>query len=112
MEPNELPELALKQLTKKVDPITAVKFTGGFENGSQIVQWIRQNDRSARWIDKIPAWESRDGKSSTPEEPEHITLRIPRGMKDVFVGDWIWLDSEGDFRSMTSAEVSKSYIYV
>ena len=112
MEPTELPPLALKQFAKKVDPITAVRFTGGVEIGSQIVGWVLEHDRSARWINIVHAWESRDGKSSTPEEPEHIALRTPRGMKDVLVGDWVWLDDEGDFRSMTDAEIRKNYATV
>lgn len=109
MEPTELPSLELQQFAKKVDPITAVKFTGGPQNGGLIVLWVRENDRSARWVNIIHAWESKDGKSNTPEEPEHIALRTPRGMKDVLVGSWIWLDEEGDFRSMTEAELSKGY---
>ena len=109
MEPTELPELTLRKFAKKVDPITAVRFTGGPENGSQIVGWVRENDRSARWVEAIPEWTSRDGKSSTPAEPEHIALRTPRGMKDILVGSWIYLDDAGDFRSMTDAEIGKDY---
>lgn len=94
------------------DPIEVVQFTGGAENGAEIVGWVRGNGRGARWEDAEEGWESPDGKNDIPEKPEQILLKTPRGMKPVLIGDWIAKGEDGNFRCIAKTELEESYVSV
>lgn len=101
-----------RKFAKISDPIEVVQFTGGAENGAEIVNWVRENDRGARWEAAEEAWTSSDGKNGVPEKLEQIVLRTPRGMKPVFVGNWIAKGDDGHFRSFTDTEIKDGYVAV
>lgn len=101
-----------RKFAKISDPIEIVQFTGGVENSAEIVNWVRENDRGARWEAAQDAWVSSDGKNDVPEKPECIVLRTPRGFKPVFIGHWIAKGDDGNFRSFTDAEIGENYIEI
>lgn len=94
------------------DPIEVVQFTGGSENGAEIVGWIRENGRGARWEEAEEGWESPDGKNDIPAKPEQILLRTPRGLKPVLVGHWVAKGDDGNFRSFSDTEFKEGYVSV
>jgi hypothetical protein len=101
-----------RKFAKISDPIEVVQFTGGVENGAEIVAWVRENDRGARWEARQAAWTSPDGKNDVPEKTEQIFLRTPRGFKPVLIGHWIAKGDDGNFRSFTDAEIKEGYVAV
>lgn len=101
-----------KKFAKISDPIEVVQFTGGADNGAEIVNWVRENGRGARWEASEEAWESPDGKNGIPEKPEQILLKTPRGFKAVLVGHWIAKGDDGNFRSFTDTEIKEGYVAV
>lgn len=101
-----------RKYAKLSDPIEVVQFTGGAEIGAEIVSWIRENSRGARWEDAEEGWESPDGKNDVPEKPELIRLRTPRGFKEVLIGHWIAKGDDGNFRSFSDTEIKEGYVAV
>lgn len=104
--------LVIHRYAKKVDPVSAVQFTGGQVNGNQITEWVRSQGRGALWYPAVDGWDSPDGKNGFPASPEYISLRTPRGLKDVNVGDFIFQDAEGDFRSLKAGDFANAYAAV
>jgi len=101
-----------RKFAKLSDPIEVVQFEGGQENGAEIVAWVRQNGRGARWEAAEEAWAADDdenGKNGIPAKDEMIRLRTPRGFKEVQVGDWIALGEDGNFRSFSATEINENY---
>lgn len=101
-----------RKFAKISDPIEVVQFVGGAENGVEIVAWVRENGRGARWEAAVEGWEAEDGKNGIPEKPEQIVLRTPRGFKPVLVNDWIAKGDDGNFRSFTDVEIKEGYVAV
>jgi len=101
-----------RKFAKISDPIEVVQFTGGAENGAEIVAWIRQNGRGSRWEAAEEAWDAPDEKNGIPAKPEQIILRTPRGFKNVTVGDWIAKGDDGNFRSFTDKEIKEGYVSI
>lgn len=100
--------MEIRKFAKITDPIEAVQFTGGQENGEEIVAWVKENGRGARWVAAVEAF-APDDPFGLPAEPEHIQLRTPRGIKNVPVGDWVYKDNKNDFRSMSESETTTGY---
>lgn len=101
-----------RKFAKLSDPIEVVQFTGGAEIGAEIVAWVRENGRGARWEPAEEAWAAEDdenGKNGIPAKAEMIRLRTPRGFKEVLVGDWIALGEDGNFRSFSAKEIDENY---
>lgn len=105
-------DIGIRKFAKISDPVEAVQFTGGEENAKGIVEWVVQNDRGARWEPGHEGWKSSDGKNDVPEILEHISLRTPRGFKDVFASDWIVRDADNSFRSFKAADFKDLYVTV
>jgi len=101
-----------RKFAKISDPIEVVQFTGGRDNGQEIVAWVREKGRGARWEEAEEAWIAEDEKHSVPEKPEMIRLRTPRGFKEVLIGHWIALGDDGNFRSLTDEEIKEGYVSV
>ena len=97
---------------KLSDPIEVVQFTGGSENGQEIVAWIRSNGRGARYDAPVEGWSSPDGRNDIPAKAEVINLRTPRGFKDVEVNDWIAKGEDGNFRSFTDVAIKEGYVAI
>ena len=104
--------LKIRQYAKKVDPVSAVQFTGGQQNGTDISAWVRAQGRGALWYPAVEAWDAPDGRNGFPAAPEYISLRTPRGLKDVNVGDYVFQDAEGDFRSLKDGDFANAYAAV
>lgn len=98
-----------RKFAKLSDPIEVVQFTGGAEIGAEIVAWVRENGRGARWEAAEEAWESPDGKNGIPAKDEQILLRTPRGFKPVLLSDWIAKGEDGNFRSFTDGEIQENF---
>lgn len=103
-------DIGLKKYAKISDPVTAVQFVGGEENANLIVDWIRSQDRGARYEAAREAWVSASGKEGMPAVPERIILQTPQALKDVEVGNWIFQDEKGDFRTATHEAFNSKYV--
>lgn len=71
---------------KKIEHVDAFEFTGGVQNGSDLVFWISSNNGRAEWTEA-------KGKFL-----EMITIKH-RGYRKsyVFEGDWIVMNADGSF---------------
>lgn len=101
--------MEIRKFAKITDPIEAVQFTGGQENGEEIVAWVKENGRGARWLPEVKAIGEEDDPFGIPAEAEKIQLRTPRGIKVTLVGWWIYKDDKGDFRAMSEVEINTGY---
>lgn len=103
-------DIGLKKYAKISDPVTAVQFVGGEENAKLIVDWVCSQDRGARYEPTREAWVSTSGKEGVPAVPEHIVLQTPQALKDVEVGNWVYQDEKGDFRTATHEAFNSKYV--
>lgn len=81
--------IGLPTFKKKPEVVDARQFTGGTQNGTDLVFWVQSNRGHAMWID-----------SYQKSFPETIRLEEHMEMIPVFTGDWIVLKQDGTFTAM------------
>lgn len=82
---------------KRVEIIDARQFTGGVQNGTDLVFWINCKDGRASWREAT-------------NYPELITLYHAKYQWTyVYVGDWIVLKQDGSFTAMRPQEFEAEY---
>jgi hypothetical protein len=82
---------------KKPVVIEAMRFDGGAENATPIIDWILSSEHTARWSEAHEAWESEDGCQGYAAEPEHLAIHTLEGTMRADVGDWIICGVQGEF---------------
>ncbi len=75
--------------------IEAVRFTGGAEAASHIIDWIIANDGTARWHEELPPSDIDAGWSGT--QPEHIAIDTLEGTMRALAGWWVIRGVKGEF---------------
>ncbi|WNT45449.1 hypothetical protein SEA_ARGAN_65 [Arthrobacter phage Argan] len=73
---------------KKTEVVDGRQFTGGTQNGTNLVQWVLSGGGQAMWY------------SAYRKAPESIVLNrsiSPFGFDKVYVGDWIIRKQNGEF---------------
>ena len=71
---------------KKVDLVEARQFTGGVQNGSDLLLWIQSNKGRASFVTYLV---------------ERVILEYSYApWKNVYIGDWIVLHSDNSFSAL------------
>lgn len=78
--------------------MTAVQFTGGAENASQISEWLRESDVSSVW------------RPESPIATEVLTI-FPRGrLQYIIIGDWIVKRADGSAVKKSTHQMNYEYV--
>lgn len=89
--------------------VRAVKFEGGADKASDIVEWVFDNSWStASWSDAHPGWTDPKGGGGYGPSPERILIRTDGNAVVALPGTWIVMDdnetffvySDEDFKSL------------
>ena len=89
---------------KPVLEIEAVEFTGGSEQGNELIEWIKGLGGSAEWHDADPGSHIRCGLK------EHIKLLIgASAYMFVYVGDYVMFDEAGVFKPLSKGLADSRY---
>jgi hypothetical protein len=75
----------------------AVEFTGGIDNGRDLMVWIIEQGGLAEWRDEDPGEWNRCGMR------EHVRIYIGGMTMFAYVGDYVILDEVGDFKTFRRA---------
>lgn len=75
-------------------PIDAVQFTGGEENGREIVEWVERGGDSAAWSGGECINDS--GRILNEGQREQLTIKSRSGTTTVSLQDWLIRDEKGD----------------
>lgn len=87
----------MNQYRKRPVVIEAIRFTGGAENATPIIDWILAGGGTARWHEPLDEWTSEDGTLGHPASPEHLAIDTLEGTMRADVGDWIIRGVQGEF---------------
>jgi hypothetical protein len=92
-----------KFVPKSQFELEAVEFTGGIDNGRDVMVWVIGHGGTAEWREEDPGTWNRAGMR------EHI--RIIKGSATMFayVGDYIFKDGHHGFRPLRKAVVNSEY---
>lgn len=88
---------------KKPEIVDARQFTGGKQNGTDLVFWVNSNEGKAIWEPKL---------NEAPNGQEYIRLYgMPYGVERrvVYVGDWIMQHQDGRFAVIRQQELDADY---
>lgn len=94
---------------KKPETVDARQFTGGLQNGTDLVLWVQSNEGKILWVDEQQFSMSPARKGTSPE---HIRLYdIPYGhaFDIVYVGDWILQRQNGAFEVIRQQDLDMDY---
>lgn len=92
---------------QKTETVDARQFTGGLENGMNLVLWVNSNGQ----LTEARAEYHNELKGATHTIPERVRLRSYTLREDAFVGDWIILKQNGLIDHMRNQEfISEGYV--
>lgn len=85
---------------KRIEIVDARQFTGGVQNGTDLVFWVNSNDGSAEWHDV------------NQDYPELVVLRqVNKYLWDhVYAGDWIVRNQNGSFSAKRPQDFEAEYV--
>lgn len=90
---------------KSQTQLEAVKFTGGIDNGREIMAWIINAGGMAEWREEDHGDWNRCGMR------EHIRIIKGGGTRYAYVGDFIFKDeTTGDFKAQKKVAFESQYI--
>jgi hypothetical protein len=82
---------------------TAVEFTGGSDQGQEVVDWVQERGGKAVWFAEDPGSHIRCGLR------EHIKIILGDAYMFVYVGDFVMRESEGIFKPLTQRLIAAKY---
>jgi hypothetical protein len=87
---------------KKVEVVDARQFTGGVDQGMELVLWVESGGGVGWWAE------------ADPELKWHEQLRIGKqgALRSAYVGDWIVHHQAGGFSVMRPQELHEQYTQV
>lgn len=88
---------------KKPEIVDARQFTGGTQNGTDLLYWIQSHNGRAMWEPKI---------NDAPNGAEYIRLYdlpIMVIQRVAYVGDWVMLRQNGTFAVVRQQELNAEY---
>lgn len=86
----------MQKFRKKPVVVEAVKFTGGAEAATPIIDWVLENGGTASWHESYhPSWKLNFEKPV----PEGIRIETLEGTMNALVNDWIIKGVKGEFYS-------------
>lgn len=92
--------------------VDARQFTGGVENGSNLVLWVNSENGSATWEDEHVKWRHGDHVGMTPESIRVYTGPYRVESEVAFVGDWIMRRQDGSFEVVRQQTLDSEYVQV
>lgn len=88
---------------KPIVNIEAVLFTGGPDQGGELVEWINANGGKASWVPADPGSHVRCGLK------EHIKLQFGSAYRHVYVGDYVMQNATEGFVPLNERQVLAKY---
>lgn len=88
---------------EKPREIEAVQFTGGAENGPEIVDWLVAEGVPAVWLDALEASEETSGRN------ESIRFNSSDVVTSAVVSDYIIKIGPEKFKAISSSDFAKTY---
>jgi hypothetical protein len=82
---------------------TAVEFTGGSDQGQEVVNWVKERGGNAVWFAEDPGSHIRCGLR------EHVKIILGDAYMFVYVGDFVMRESEGIFKPLTQRLIAAKY---
>jgi len=86
---------------KEVEEVEAIRFTGGPENASIVIDWVKEHGGEAWWLPGT-VYNNDDGTAlPTPRSTEQIVIKTTDGTTNIFAGEWAICDFLGGFTPCT-----------